>query len=529
MKRSQKNISVIWASFVLLGLGSCNDSGISSPLSTNGSSSYYSSLDSSSSISSSVDTNKGYFKKDIDFGASDLNPSYPASTGFQAALVVLISFPDGAYAFGDETVSNLNNTYFGNRLDTAFHWNSLSSYYNTASYGKLNMSGIITSVYSTEVTSASIKEREKSDSLKAIGDLCGVYNDSISAIKNKTLLSMSGNEIDLQYFDSNKDGMIDSPTFITNVDDEEKWGGAFWPHMAFASDSSDKDLNFNVYSSSNLHHFDFNSYNGGARTAIHEQGHVFGLDDYYDYSSPDYPNKSLDLVGEHDMQDYNKFDWNSYSKMLTKWVSPYVIDGTREKTTIEIGDAASTGDCILIPADYSTWNGTPYDEYLLLELFSPFGNNKIDWDINLQSTPNLGSGGIRMYHVDSRLYGYDSKGGEWVEDPKNTVYTKFDHPCNSTDASDYGFKKLPSEAKGCHQLQVIQAGKENTFGSSVYTARHILNYSDLFKTGDEFTFSDYSDFFPKETTMNNGEKFNYTIEFESVSPSDAKITITKTK
>ena len=67
-------------------------------------------------------------------------------------------------------------------------------------------------------------------------------------------------------------------------------------------------------------------------------------------------------------------------------------------------------------------------------------------------------------------------------------------------------------------LALIQKGGTDTFGSE--NGRHYLNKTDLFQTGDTFTFSNYAKFLSKSgrnvTTMDNGETFPWKIDFESV-------------
>lgn len=479
---------------------------------------------STTSSSSSSDPNPGYIKKDIDYCAINRKSSYAPSKGKQKALVILVSFSDGYYSITDGFISKINKYYFGAKTDTPYNWNSLSTYYSTASFGKLELTGKVTAVYNATVTSQSIKTSDRS-----LSDLYSVYDDAISSIQAGTLKASDGSTINLADFDNNNDNFIDSPTFITNVYDDKIWGSTFWPHMSNAEGEGEKKHLFGTYSSTNMGHITDN-YSGGARTAIHEQGHVFGLDDYYDYSDAiDENSTQIDLIGGADMQDNTVFDWNPYSKMLMDWVNPYVIDGTKNSVTLTIEPGSTSGDCVLIPANYSTWNGTPYDEYLLLELFTPNGNNELDWKSWKSSySADLGFGGIRLYHVDSCLYGYSDTDtlGAWIDDPKNTTYTETETFCNSRLAKDYGYTHLPKEDADCHQIQLIQAGKVNTFGSTDETVNHTLTSADLFKSGDKFTFSGYKDFFPKETTMDNGEDFNYTIDFKSVTSFKATINIT---
>ncbi len=93
------------------------------------------------------------------------------------------------------------------------------------------------------------------------------------------------------------------------------------------------------------------------------------------------------------MQSNTCFDWNVYSKMNMGWVDPYYFDGTQDTATIEIGPAASTGDCIVVGTD---WNGNAFDEYITLELFADEGNNSLFWN---DYSSYIGNGGIRELDI----------------------------------------------------------------------------------------------------------------------------------
>ena len=74
------------------------------------------------------------------------------------------------------------------------------------------------------------------------------------------------------------------------------------------------------------------------------------------------------------------------------------------------------------------------------------------------------------------------------------------------------------------QLALIQKGGVDTFGQNSVA---MLQETDLFKTGDTFTFNNYKHFLSKSgatvTRMDNGETFPWTIEFEEVTPNYARI------
>ena len=238
------------------------------------------------------------------------------------------------------------------------------------------------------------------------------------------------------------------------------------------------------------------------------------------------------------MQSHNMFDWNSYSKLSVGWVDPIVVTGNSDEVTITISAAATKGDCIVIPADYSEWNRSAFDEYFLIELFSPKGLNKDDWANWERHYNKLGNGGIRLYHVDARLFEVESPYGtgqeiDYSKIPTNYYQHKYVHigPNNSLDytAPTYGYYNAKA-CKDFKHLAVIQATGIDTFGGEDGKL-DALGKDDLFKTGDVFTFDKYSHFLSKSgvkrTTMDKGNKFPYTIEFVSVTADKATVKITK--
>ena len=265
-------------------------------------------------------------------------------------------------------------------------------------------------------------------------------------------------------------------------------------------------------------------------------GHIFGLEDYYDYTE----DSEIDYIGQLDMQSHTVFDWNSFSKFSMGWVKPYVINGESNITTVNIKAASINGDCILVPADYSTWNGSAFDEYFLIELFAPYGNNKKDWP---SYQYNLGSkGGIRVYHVDASVFGsneYDVEGKIKVTNlesqqikTKDDVSNWSDNTIGATNSSvwsDYegGISQLADHPL----LSIVQKGGEFTFAKQY--GRHTLSSADLFKVGDEFTWEKYSKFLNKDgesqELTNKGEVFPYKFVIDYLDEDDATITFTKVR
>ena len=453
---------------------------------------------------------------------SDLKASYAPSKGAVKMLVIPIAFTGTAKDgdadkyddWNEDNLEEMNNYYFGQS-------NSLSTYYATASLNNVQVSGKVTDVYenSTIKTSTILED----DSFETLWDM---IEDAINWVYD------NDESINWSEYDLNQDGCIDNIHLITNYTAEnDEWGQPLWPHMYFTGRTGTLDKPMaNVYSISGI------GFVEDPYTAIHEQGHIFGLEDYYDYTE----DSEIDYIGQLDMQSHTVFDWNSFSKFSMGWVKPYVINGESNITTVNIKAASINGDCILVPADYSTWNGSAFDEYFLIELFAPYGNNKKDWP---SYQYNLGSkGGIRVYHVDARVFGsneYDADGKIKVTNlesqqikTKDDVSNWSDNTIGATNSSvwsDYegGISQLADHPL----LSIVQKGGEFTFAKQY--GRHTLSSADLFKVGDEFTWEKYSKFLNKDgesqELTNKGEVFPYKFVIDYLDEDDATITFTKVK
>lgn len=95
--------------------------------------------------------------------------------------------------------------------------------------------------------------------------------------------------------------------------------------------------------------------------------------------------------------DYNVGDHNPFSKILMGWVTPYVVTNT---TKINLSSFGQTGGCILLIDEFSSI----YDEYYLIDLYTPDGLNKLEAGNN----GLFSISGIRIYHVDARLSNKDA-------------------------------------------------------------------------------------------------------------------------
>ena len=265
---------------------------------------------------------------------------------------------------------------------------------------------------------------------------------------------------------------------------------------------------------------------------------MLGLSDYYDTSY-----SGLDLVGGFDMQDRNVFDWNAFSKYSVGWTQPYYImeNKLQEKgsETITINALADNGDCILV--HNSSWNGSPFDEYLLLELFNPeIGNNAYDYAHNTQYGIQNTGDGVKVFHVDARMarYYWDFEHSTYGAEPTDEIddYTFIPNDNTYKESAEHNYIGRQvgfTQWEDYHLLQMIQKENVNTFESTDDSLRHNWKQSDLFQTGDTFCLGNHSgytnygpEFFANGSTFNDGTTLPYGIEFLSVTKDSATIRFT---
>ncbi|MBQ8408910.1 MAG: hypothetical protein IJY39_08610 [Clostridia bacterium] len=247
----------------------------------------------------------------------------------------------------------------------------------------------------------------------------------------------------------------------------------------------------------------------GTNVIIHEFGHNLGLMDYYDVN-----HSGIDAVGKFDMQSQNVGDWNPYSKYSVGWITPEVVTGLEsgESIEIEIGAFADTGDAIVIPGAQSEYNGTPFGEYILIDLFTDHGLNEAD----AESFGLKDALGIRIYHVNSvmegrvlSLNGYELQDSDIREGDE--VY-----PIGTIN------KGNTYSGIGSYHLELIQAGGNNTFTdlSNMAELYTFLRQDDLFVEGDVFDAAEYTEFF-YNGLLDDRTDFGYVIETVSITEGDA--------
>ncbi len=299
------------------------------------------------------------------------------SIGSPKVLVIPVEFTDASAPAN--MVETIKTAFFGTSEETG--WESLTSYYQKASFGKLNISGDVLPVYSTGKKSSYYD---------------GIENGDYEIIK--AALTYYDSTIDYSKYDSDGDGYIDAIYLvytceINRTDDDSMWWAYTYEYF-----TDDVEYYDNVEADFYLlagYDFLFETFASGKsvkynlETFIHETGHLLGLDDYYDTDSSKGPNGGL---GGGDMMDYNVGDHNAFSKAILGWIQPLIMG--EDSATITLKSFGSSGDALIIPKN---WNGTYFDEYYIVDFYTPDGLNEVEAGYS----GLFSSSGIRIYHIDA--------------------------------------------------------------------------------------------------------------------------------
>lgn len=469
-------------------------------------------------------------------------------TGSPKTLVIPVWFTDSSNYVSvskkEDVRQDIEKAYFGTTQETG--WHSVKTFYEEESMGKLSLNGKVSDWYECGFSTANLGKDYYSSGKTSIDYLTDYV------VEQGTNWYFDNNpEDDRKDYDSDGDGYLDAVMFIYAAPDyvtldNENYSN-LWAYCYWLANPDTKNVNSpgtNVYFWAS---YDFmydsatsrtrtgKNYGGGncshcsvdTHTYIHEFGHVLGLDDYYDYGSYGYT-----PAGGFSMQDNNVGGHDPFSVMGFGWADPYI---PTESTEITIGAFQDTHDMILLTPEWNEYDSV-FDEYLLLELYTPTGLNKFDSDYEYVRDGVVGPKqvGIRLWHVDARLVG--------VNETKRTSQDG-----QYYDAPVYDVKNITSDTNN-GEYGVIQAftntydWKKTNYGSCLginyykYDLLHLirnnkseelrnlnmLQGSDLFGDGATFNQADYQSQFPDGTKLDNGKElgwsFSVSIDTSGASP-----------
>ena len=376
-----------------------------------------------------------------------------------------------------ETVrADIQKAYFGTTTETG--WHSVSSYYFEESSGRLNLSGTVSEWWNSNVSSDDAKDNNY---------------DTGALVKRAADWYFQSHEEDTKTdYDSDHDKYFDGvmliygcPNYATLREPQNNlWAYCFWVNSPSGSVSNPgvnvyfwASYDFMYDSSNASSHTGNNYYYPGsdcshctidAHTYIHEMGHVLGLEDYYDYAQTTSP------AAGFSMQDYNVGGHDAFSVMAFGWADPYIPTTTCD---ITINDFQSSRDMILLTPSWNGYN-SPFDEYLLLELFTPTGLNANDCNYSYSGSRGPTTAGIRLWHVNAYLISV--YGSSFINNANtNSILGAFNNTSDASVRECYAGE----EYQAYNLLQLIRRGG----GSNSF-----LTQSDLFLQGNSFSMSQYS-------------------------------------
>ena len=360
------------------------------------------------------------------------------NTGHPKILVIPVIFTD--YEAPTGMVERLEKAFFGTSEDTG--WESLQSYYYKSSFGALTIEGTVLEPFATG-QSSSYYERLGNEEAA----VCQII---------KAIMEYYDDQIDFSEYDTDGDSYLDglylvytAPVNYTN-DDSLYWA---FTYEYFTSSVEPYDgVEPDYYCFFGYDFLDEELANGttiaiNTETIIHESGHMLGLDDYYDYEENKGPKGGL---GGADMMDYNIGDHNTYSKAILGWVNPYVVNGY--DITIDLGKAAETGESIIV---LNEWHDTYFDEYLLIEYYTPTGVNALEAGFSGQFSRS----GIKIYHIAAGLDEAKNVEDQWSVTKNNNSNTT-NKMIAYIEADNNNSIQTTLEA---HDADLFQAGSDLSF------------------------------------------------------------------
>lgn len=457
----------------------------------------------------------------------------------------------------EEIRSDIEKVFFSEN-DSRLGFKSLKEYYKESSYGKVNFSGKVTEWFDVS----------KYTNVNTISKVtAGMDGSIVSEILPKAVSwAKETQEINLKDYDKNQDGSIDAIwlvydhlDFMTEYSlfpdtaslNQSLWNFTYWDTNTLPTDYSldenkdpttsgftwaSFDMMYTSYANlDNNGVVDFSNLNSiplDSHTYIHEMGHLLGLDDYYanddDYYHP---------AGKTTMMDQNICDLDSYSKMLLGWVKPYVVYGTSE-ILIPKANASDRG-VIVIPSNFEEiserieklskqnklddfrYEFNPFSEYIMIDLYTPDGLNQQDSFgryINGREDLTLKETGVRIYHIDSRIFkctiinyeggqmlnyvdGYEWDGG--TINPNQAILM----PISNQKLESTSFQ-LPTSFDFFDQIRLLEASGLNTFNYDFSANEYTLWTTE----SDPFSIEKFGQqFFNANYTFNDGSALPFKV------------------
>ena len=455
----------------------------------------------------------------FDYADSSIRTTGYLINGKFKSVVIPIWFTDSDNFISEAKKDNIRNdaqkVFFSDNPSEDIGWESAKTYYEKESRvngllsgekGLVDIDGKVSDWFIDTNPSSVYKDSEPESDLKqrAVDWYFSTTGENIND------------------YDANNDGYLDGVIFMYGAPDYSTTGDStnnLWYHVIAHSFSSRPSISTpilgnnmwvsyaSMYGENNfkdrvgkndyVKHYGKNTgLKLNPHTYIHETGHMFCLQDYYSTT------RDESLPTENTMQSNNIGGHDPYSLLINNWANAYIPN---ESMTLDIRDVQSSHDIVLLTPK---WNDaySPFDEYIALELFAPNGLNEFD------SNNGYGFGaysevGLRIWHIDSRLYCYDT--GEITTDPRDgrtAILT------DNSRGSPSGSQQIFKDHDEYPLLHLLRNDKD----FSIDDTRLDMQESHYFKAGSTFSLEEFDKQFVEEGKLNNGLKLNWSVTVKNI-------------
>ncbi len=398
---------------------------------------------------------------------------------------------------------------------------SLSSYYYYSSFKQLKLTGQVTPYFNPVKEGYLGYSNPYNFSLDTPSSLA---NDALDWAKNTLNISLDD-------YDSDNDGYVDGIWLIYMENTDVPLTGnvsSFWPFTSATQNAPGTKENpaLNIYAWAGTSHLYghyaiptyVEKYGVDAHVLEHETGHMFGLNDYYSYSSITSADTYYSPLGKMDMMDKDFGDHNPYSKILLGWIKPYIVLGDAE---IEISSSQIQNSVFLLPYDGKTYKldkfgriiFNPFDEYLILDYYSYTNLYSDSFEQNNYLYQFPTDEGGRLYHVDARLLKYDNGSFSLPDDPDEVISSNGLYFKGITNTQSGERAESSYNVKGLNnyfdEIRWISKDKNKINGNNS------PSNASLFKEGDSFSISNYEEQFV-EGKLDSQNAFSTSFEILSI-------------
>ena len=304
-----------------------------------------------------------------------VNPTLP-SVGNTRILMVAVNFPDCQFE-SQHTADAIHDLAFGPEDTSSPYYplESISAYFDRASYGRLHMEG---DVYTYTVQNSISSYVGQADSLV------------------DEVLAGLDSQIDYSIYDSDDSTTLDTLILaIPGAASADDW----WPCSGgyYGGNYYDGVIVGNLCMGT----WDLNDVAGFNSTWVHELGHAMGLPDYYKYENTEDGYYGLNGDAGLEMMDDAFGDFSAFSKLMLGWYTAdeaQMYSASNGSMTYTLQSSQDAPGCIIIPRV----DGTGYrSEYFIIE-YATYAGNNLNWQFSDQN------GGIRILHCQAEV-----KEGYW--------------------------------------------------------------------------------------------------------------------